>query len=435
MPNRLSIFFHQFIYVLQNLLFLPITFIKRVLLGKDPVWREFFFDSWGFLPRDLKDLAKKKKNLWVYTVGGELTQMHSFCRLLKKEFPDYNLFLSTRNYHGFKLTSKMEGVDYVFFSPWDIKLSANRTLRYINPEILIIIEMLIAPLLFKQAYIKGYKTLVCSSFMRKGFDKHPTLKRGIALKFYNYFSYIGVKNEEDVEGYKKLGVDPEKIKALGDMKYDVDYFHINSGEKERIIEGLGLGRDCFLLIAGSTHPGEDEIIIDAYKIIKKELSKFKLILVPRFFSFIPRIERYLRRSRLNFIRKSKLKASKNGSEVIIVDTFGELPRLYGIASFSFIGSSLFSKWGGHNIIEPLIQSIPIFHGPYMVKDKEIVEELRTVWNGLEIRSSEELASGVIYLCRHPEVVDKIRNKCEEIVGKNKNSAQKHIQFIKEILGK
>lgn len=435
MKNRIVVFYQYGKYLAKIFFFFPHTYLKQVVFGNDPIWRKFFFESWGFLPKDLKNLADKKKNIWINTdAGGELTQINSFCRLIKKEFPNYKLFLSTQNYHAFKLAQKIEGPDFVFFSPWDIKLSINRILRHINPKILIIIENVIAPLLLKQAYQKGFQTILCNGFMSKGIDRHPFLKRAMALKFYNHFNYVGVRNKEDSEGYKKLGVSPNNIKILGDMKYDVEYLRISSKEKDRMIQSLGIENGNLLLIAGSTHPGEDEIIIDAYKITKEEIPEFKLILAPRFFSFIPRVEKYLRKRGLNFVRKSKLGESERGEEVIILDTFGELAHLYAIASFAFIGASLFDNWGGHNVIESLIQGIPIFYGPNVIKDREIIEELQDVWNGFEIRSSKELASGIIYLYKHPKVVGKIRNKCEEIVEKNKNSAKKHIQFIKEVLG-
>ena len=435
MKNRIVVFYQHGKYLAKIFFFFPYTYLRRVVFGNDPIWREFFFNSWGFLPKDLRNLAAKKKNIWINTdAGGELTQISSFCRLCKKEFPDHNLFLSTHNYHAFKFAQKIEGPDFVFFSPWDIKLSVNRILRYINPKILIIIENVIAPLLLKQAYKKGCQTILCNGFMSKGVDRAPFLKRAMALKFYNYFSYLGVRNKEDSEGYKKLGANPNNIKILGDMRYDVEYLCISSKEKERMIQDLGIKNGNPLLIAGSTHPGEDEIIIDAYKITKEEIPEFRMMLAPRFLSFIPRVEKYLRIKGLNFIRKSKLGESENGEEVIILDTFGELPHLYAIASFAFVGSSLLDNWGGHNVIESLIQGIPIFYGPNVTKDRDLIEELRDVWNGFEIRSSKELAKGIIYLYRHPEIMGRIRNKCDEIVERNKYSAKKHILFIKEVLG-
>ncbi len=433
--NRIKALYLQGKYLAKIFLFFPHTYFKRVVFGNDPIWRDFFFESWGFLPRNLRNLAAKKKNIWINTdAGGELIQINSFCRLIKKEFPNYNLFLSTHNYQAFKLAQKIEGLDFVFFSPWDIKLSVKRILRYINPKILIIIENVIAPLLLKQAYKIGCQTILCNGFMSKGIDRSPFLKRAMAFKFYNHFSSLGVRNKEDSDGYKKLGANPNNIKILGDMRYDVEYFRISSKEKERMAQNLGIKNDNLVLIAGSTHPGEDEIIIDAYLITKEKIPELRLILAPRFFSFIPRVEKYLRKRRLNFVRKSKLGESVSGEEVIILDTFGDLAHLYAIASFAFVGSSLFDNWGGHNVIESLIQGIPIFYGPNVTKDREIIEELQDVWNGFEIRSSKELAKGIIYLYRHPEMIRRIRNKCDEIVEKNKNSAKKHIHFIKEISG-
>ena len=114
-------------YILRILFFLPITFTKRVIFGKDPVWKQFFFQSWGIYSKSIREILRSRPNLWINTeAGGEFTQIFSLCKRLKEECPEYNLVVSTYNYNSYVLAKELQGVDLALFSPWDFRFVVNR---------------------------------------------------------------------------------------------------------------------------------------------------------------------------------------------------------------------------------------------------------------------------------------------------------------------
>jgi len=432
----LQAIFYQSCYLFQILFFFPHTLVKRVILGRDHVWKQFFFQSWGIYSQSIRVLLASKPNLWINTeAGGELTQIFSFCRHLKETFPQYNLILSTHRYDSFLLARTIPGVDLALFSPWDTTAVVNRVLRIIDPVLLLAIEIVTAPVLVQQAQRKGYRTVLCSGFMSKNVDRHQILRRSMALRFYDSLDHILVKDRSDVEGFIKYGVPDQKLHVLGDMKYDIEYLTLSEGERESLYRELGLSPKSPLFVAGSIHIGEEKIIIDAYQIIKKQIPIFQLILAPRFPNIIPKSEEYLTKLNIAFIHKTRINQKPdNHGKVIILDTFGELNRIYALATFAFIGSSIVApRYGGHNVIEPLVHRVLIFHGIHMFKDKEIVEELDGVWPGFKVSTAEDLAEGVRVLLQKPQITQELQNKCQEIAQRNKNNIQNHIRFIAELL--
>jgi 3-deoxy-D-manno-octulosonic-acid transferase len=435
MKNRIKALYQQGKYLARILFFLPHTYFKRVVLGNDPVWRALFFQSWGKLSQDLEKMVHSRKSIWINTeAGGELTQIFSLCRMFKEQFPEYNLLVSTHKYDAYLLAKKIHGVDYAFFSPWDITLVARKVLKKINPKLLLTIEVVTAPILFREAHRLGIKTFLCSAFMSKNVDKNRILKRAMPLEFYKYFDFIGVKAEIDKQGFEKLGCPENSIKVLGDLKYDATKLKVLGRSKEEWFKELGLKTENKILLGASIHPGEEKFLIDSYALLMERDPQFRLVIAPRFDKFINKVETYLDKRGFAFVKRTDIKKSMEiGEKVIIIDTFGELAYLYAVASYALIGSSVANYLGGHNIIEPMVHQVPTFHGPYISKDREIVDEIKQCWQGLEIRSPEELAQNILILEENNVLRDKIQEKMREIVNRHIDSAERHVKFIKEFI--
>ena len=158
--NSFNAFYHQSKYIAEIIFFIPSTLLKRVVFGKDPIWKSFFFQSWGMLPPELEKRLAEKNNIWINSEsGGELTQIFSLCKMLKQQFPEYNLLLSTHKYDAYRLAQKVDGVDYAFFSPWDITWVVRKVLGKIRPILIMSIEVVTAPVLFREAHRLGFKNL------------------------------------------------------------------------------------------------------------------------------------------------------------------------------------------------------------------------------------------------------------------------------------
>ena len=430
-------YFYQAVYIARILFFLPITFFKRVVFGKDPIWKLFFLQSWGQLPKELLKLVHTRESLWINTeAGGELTQAVSLCKSLKKELPEYNLLLSTHKYDAYRHSLEIPGLDYVFFSPWDISPVVKKVLKSIKPKLLLSLEIVTAPVLLKEARKLGFKTLLCSGFMSKNLPQNVILKRAIALNFADGLDFIAAKDQIDKAGFIQLGSPAKSIRVSGNLRYDLIQQNDFSRIKKDWTAELQLKKHDKVLVGASLHPKEDKFVIDAFNLLQKGSSTFKLLIAPRFNEFIPQIEEYLSTLELSFIKRTEIdQRISHSTSVIIIDTFGELPHIYSVASYVFLGSSIYpaDPLGGHNIIEPMLHNIPVFHGPHMLKYQEVVDELKNTWSGLEVFTSGQLANNIMYL-ENDEVLKKnIINSIDTIVQRHKGSTVKHVEYIKAIL--
>lgn len=435
---KLKALYLQLKYAAKPLFYLPITFIKRVVFGKDPYWRQYFFNKWGFLPKELIELCRKRPTIWIDAMsGGEVTQLFTFCELLKKELPAHNIVVSTNNYLPLLLAKKIKDADYVFDSPWDIGWVAVRALKKVRPVLFAVLDQLNSPMLLIKAKELSIPAVILSGFMSKGFEKSLTLKRQLALGAFKHADHVCAREEQDALGYAGLGVQRQKIHVLGNMKFDVDYIRLRPGEREAIRADFLIPEGGMAMVGGSIHADEDRFLCDAYLRARESISDLKLFLVPRYNSYVLGFEACLRERGITFIRRTDMAGAKGDTDfdAVIVNTFGELSRLYGAADFIFIGGSVCpaDQFGyGQSIIEPLIHGAPIFFGPHMKHWEEYVKELKEVWPQLEILAPQDLALGMICIAMDRQLAAKLEKKCLEIVSRFANGVENHARFISNL---
>ena len=406
--------------------------------SKDREWRRFVFESWGLYSPSLRKSLKGHRVLWINCAsGGELIQIHSLCRQLKEAMPEVYLALSTNNYHSFQFAKRIPGVDYLCFSPWDLPGPCRRALRAIRPTLLLTVELPSCPVLLKEAKAQGGTTVLLSGYMSQDYHRHPAYDRPMALGVLNYLDYLAVKDQGDAEGFIRLGFSPEQIQMAGDLRFDLELLHVNEAERQRLRENFGLGEDDPVLVAGSTQKGEHELILDAYTLARQTIPRLRLILAPRFLTEVQAVEHHLEQRGVPWIRRTWLdRIAPPQDAVILLDTFGELPRVYALATFVFLGGSLYpqDRLGlGQNMIEPLAQAVPILFGPHMNHWREITRELLSIYPSLEFKSASEIRSSLIHLYQSPEIVKRLRQKSQELMARQKGSIENHIAFLQKIL--
>jgi len=171
---------------------------------------------------------------------------------------------------------------------------------------------------------------------------------------------------------------------------------------------------------------------------RKEVPDLDLVLVPRYQFNIAAMEGTLRSLGLSSIRKSALRGSRPGrGQVIIVDTFGELSRLYAIATVVFLGGSTYLRnvvGLGQNIVEPLVHRAPVFFGVYMNLWRDITDELKKVCPALEVTGPGELADGLAALLKNPDLMERLREKAGEIICRHEDDVRRNVDLVLATVG-
>jgi 3-deoxy-D-manno-octulosonic-acid transferase len=376
--------------------------------------------------------------LWINCAsGGELIQVFSLCRRLRNAIPEVRLVLSTNNYHSFQFAKRIPGVDHLCFAPWDLPGPCRRVLRAIRPALVLTVELPSSPVLLREAKAQGITTALLSGYMGTDYHRHPAYDRPMALGVLAHLDCLAVKDPGDAEGFIRLGVSPARIRVAGDLRYDLELLHLSTQDRQRLRESFGLAEGEPVLVAGSTQRGEHEVVLEAYAQARRTIPRLRLILAPRFLPEVAAVEDHLEKRGTSWVRRTQLAGGALPPDaVVLLDTFGELPRVYALASFVFLGGGLYpqDRLGlGQNLIEPLAQAVPIFFGPHMNHWQEITRALLAVYPGLEVRGAEAIASGLTQLSRRPDIVDRLRETCRVFMARKQGSLDHHLAFLQEIL--
>ncbi len=383
------------VYIIYNLL-LPVV----LLLGMP----SFLIKGWkrGGLARNFKQrfgwfsaetLGRFKGNrpIWIHAVSvGEVIVALKVIEALHAKAPDQKLILSTTTTTGFKVASEQQNdLLTVIHNPVDLPLVTDRVIRLINPKQLILIEAEIWPNLVGQLKRRGVPVRLINARLSQRSQERYLRFRPLIKPIFSLISSVTVPFEFDIDRWASLGIERDRIKLLGSVKFDNA---APASEQQRIEElknwlsDSGLPHGSRILLAGSTHDGEEKLIAQTAAQLKKSIPNLELIIVPRHAERAPEISTQLIEAGFSPIFKNKFNRVGSGTQqgrvndrsptqrVWIANTTGELRAWYHLAEVVVIGKSFCGK-GGQNPVEPILIGKPTIVGPNMQNFSEVVADL------------------------------------------------------------
>lgn len=425
-------------YAVQAYAYLPVTFGRRVVFGRDPYWRQYFWNRWGVLPQNVVSACRGQKVIWIDALsGGEVMQSFSFCRTLRRLLPGHVFVFSSNSLDALRAARQIPGIDHFIDTPWDLPWVVRRALRQIRPQAVVAIQTPAQAMWLREAQASGIPTVLVSGFMSEDWAQHPTMARPVALEVFKFLDYVGAKSDDDFQIFKGLGIPFKRLEEVGDLKCDFEQFLLSAEKRAELLANFGLQEDTPVLLGGSLNHGEEGILTDAYLKAKASIPELRLIIAPRYLDRLGEIERCLELRGCRYVRRSGMSRNVSGlAEVVLLDTFGELARLYAIATVVVLGVTLIPRFKiayGQNILEPLIQGKPVLFGPYARRSEKITRELEGVWDGLRVRGSEDIARAVVELVTNPARAELVRKKAEEIVERHSGAARRNAQFVADVI--
>lgn len=416
---------------------MPVTFVRRIVVGRDPYWQRYFWSRWGWVPADVRAAIAGRPVIWIDALsGGEATQLVTFCRLLREALPAHALLLVTNNKYSYDFAQRMLAVDAVLDSPWDCRAPARRALAAVAPAALVAVENLTAPVLFAEARRRGIPTLVVSGLMSKEIHRHPIMSRPMEWEPVAGVDWIGAKSEEDARGYIERGAPPARVSVTGNMKFDLEYLAVPPAARAELRADLGLGPEERIVLAASIHPGEDAFVGEAFLAARARLPGLRLVAVPRYQTDAAPMAATFERLGLSVVRRTS-RTRPGADDVLLVDTFGELGRLYSLSAATFIGGSTYRRnviGFGQNIVEPLVQGAPIFFGKFMNGWREITDELIKEWPGLEVATAADLGVGLVATLTEPALEARLRERAAAMVEAHRTDVARNVAVVARALG-
>ena len=422
--------FLQLKYIVRVAAELPANFLRWVVMGEHALSRRMFWERLGYLP--IIPGTPGKRLLIDANGHGEYNQIHTFLRLFKVRYPDWAVVLMSWNPEIVELASTQAHVDRGIFAPWDISGIANRYLRAIHPAVFVSVDQVRLPFVVKAAKRLGARTIVISACLPEVYITSVHLKKPLAYRFYADFDRICVADDSDRVNYERIGCDPRRLTVSGYMKFDAEFLRISDAERVRLVQELGLGGARGIWVAGSVRPGEEGIVLDAFAEVRRRLPGVRLILAPRYVKDVALAQAAADARGVPWALRSLLKDAAAGDGMIILDTYGELSQLYGIADVTFIGNSLLSgdRYAlGQNMAEPLVHGKPIFFGPHMNKWRKLTAQLKEGWDKLEVRDAAELADGVCRLLSDAELCGRVRRHTQAVASEYAGAVERNFEEV------
>ena len=363
------------LYGLLTLFLLPVVWVAFLWLSiKQPGYRQHFSRRLGYnLPPFESD---KKQRLWIHAVSvGETLAIAPLVEMLLAKRPDIDLLITSTTPTGAEQVQRLFGhrVRTTWF-PFDSRTAITRSLDHWQPSTLILVETELWPELIHQCRSRDIKTLLLNARLSaRSMGRYGRLGR-LVKDAVSSLDHIACQHASDAQHFEALGASTDRLSVVGSLKFDMPKSTLEQ-QRDALALALGTrfsGRPIFL--AASTHSGEDAVVINAFLKVREEHPGCLLWLAPRHPQRTDAILTLIAEAQLTAIRRSSGQRVDDATEVLVIDTLGELPGFMGLASSVFMGGSLVPH-GGHNPLEALVFGKPVISGQFVTNFSDLYQTL------------------------------------------------------------
>lgn len=363
----LSLFYDVFLFFISFVLF-PKWIWQKFVLKK---YQLGLFYRLGFsFP---KKAEKKGPLIWFHMVSvGETKAMTGIYAQLKKRYPDAIFFLSNITETGSAEAKRsLPQADEYFLLPLDFSFIMKRLVKHLKPKLLILSESDFWFHLCKYVKNHGGNIFLLNGKISKRSTKRFSLVPWFTKSLFNQLDLLCVQNAQHLESFQKLSVSTEKIKITGNLKLDLPQMMLSSSQRKEWQHLLGIKEQNLVVSIGSTHEGEEKLIIQSLFPLFVKFPNLKILLSPRHPQRFSSVYKWLKQQEYK-VDLYSMNPSVH-SQIVLVDTMGILSTCYALSHLAIVGGSFIPEIGGHNILEPIQVGIPVLFGPYMDSQKDFVE--------------------------------------------------------------
>lgn len=374
--------------------------------------------------------------IWIHAVSvGETRAAIPLIEALRQQYPHRKILLSNVTETGHAMAQENKNIDICLFFPFDFSWTVRRVLRLIHPQLIVIVETEIWPHFTAQAKRLNIPlVLVNGRISDRSFPRYR-LFRSLLTPVLNGFSAFCMQSQLDAERIIQLGASRFAVENTGNLKFDHDLPEVDEFEVSRLKQHYRLPQAPQILVAGSTHAGEEAPLLDVYEKLVQQQHNLLLILVPRHPERCSDVEALLQKHQLSYRRRSQLSATSplfKAGDVLLVDTLGEVLSVYAVAQLVFVGGSLVPT-GGHNLLEAALLGKPVLFGPYIHNFREISTKLIQAEAGLMVADSAELFTKVHALLHDPTRCQTMGQNGRCLIAANAGATERTMQRIKACL--
>ena len=390
----------------------------------------------------IKERLSNKPSIWVHGASvGEVITAKSIIERIDEEFPEWETFISATTNTGFSVAEKTFLNKNIFYFPLDLSWITKKVILKKRPSFILLIELEIWPNFLISAFKKNIPVIIVNGrISNKSVKAYRTISR-ISKDFRNSLtSELNVfcaRTELDAQRFRELGIPGKQIFVTGTMKYDNIPTHIDQNISKELAKLFNIDDDDLILVGGSTHAGEEEILIRVFERLNKTFPNLKLILVPRHVERTKDVSRLIEKTGFvpvlkTEVERSRYKWQNTNREIILIDTVGDLEKVYSISNFVFVGKSLVPS-GGQNMMEPAGMGNPVIFGPHTFNFNEEVDLLLKNSAAKVVKTEEELLETIEFFINNPDVAKEMGLKAQRVVNEKRGATDRNIEIIRNII--
>ena len=420
-------------YDLLLLAFLPVIICylgyRGLVLKRRPGnWRHRF----GLVPRLPRGTHPR---VWVHAVSaGEMAAARPVLAELRRRFPNSGIALSTHTHTGLEVARRScAEADVIFQFPFDWPDVMALALWRILPDLIVVMEKELWPNFLGTGRLLGACIVAVNGRVSDRMLRRARWAPGFVRWLYLLPHRLCVQSDEDARRLRVLGLDGDsRIVIAGNTKADTLAERDRTTEAE-LASDLRIGQDEMWLVAGSTHPGEEERIVEAFVKIREQLPSARLLLAPRHLERVPQVSALLAERGIQVVRRSDGR-QEHPEAVVVLDTMGELRAAYAFATIGFVGGTLVPI-GGHNLLEPPAAGVPVAFGPHTENCPDTAGLVLDAGVGICVEDADALAVAFLRFARDPRLRTDTARRAQDLIHRQRGASARCVAAAAALLDK
>jgi 3-deoxy-D-manno-octulosonic-acid transferase len=380
--------------------------------------------------------------VWLHAVSvGEVNLLATTIAEIARRHLDWELVISTTTKAGYDLARRKYADRAVFYCPLDFTWAVRAALRRVRPDVLVLAELELWPNLIRAAKAHGARVAIINGRLSDHSFRGYRRLRPLVRRVLRQIDLAAAQNEETAERFRQLGADPAAVAATGSLKFDGAQTDRQNPKTRELRELAGFAEEAVVLLAGSTQEPEETYALDIFRRLSAAHPKLRLVLVPRHPQRFDEVARLLDESGLSYVRRSQLaesaisstlssepKGRNPQSEILLVDTIGELGAWWGAATIGFVGGSLGSR-GGQNMLEPAAYGVATCFGPNTWNFRDIVAQLLAAEAAVVVQDRHELDGFVRRALDDPAWAEALGQRARQLVLSQQGATARTVDLL------
>lgn len=423
---------YDILLLLSMVFLLPWYVIRGCVRGKG---RQGLRERLGFLSPRVVAILKGRQVIWIHAVSvGETRAAVPLIKKLRLTYPDAVLLLSNVTETGREIAESIPEIDVCIYFPIDFSAAARRVVRKVNPALVLIVETEIWPQFVRMCHERAIPVvLVNGRISDRSFPRYRLVDR-LLKPVLAQITFFCMQSELDACRIALLGANAENICVSGNIKFDQSGTPAKDLDSKHLRAQFGIASEAKVWVAGSTHQGEDEIIVRVYQRLLQSFPDLILILVPRHPHRSRQVGELLSKAGVTwYLRSDNTFPPLPGGSVLLVDTLGEMLSFYTVADVVFVGGSLVPV-GGHNILEASMVEKPVMFGPWMQNFKDIAKYISTAQGFGEVHDEGELHQLLTELLHDQDMGRSAGARGAAVLQQHAGATRKTIAVVRQVLG-